>query len=501
MERAGYLSIWLSGWPSEPQSKMRWRRMTTRLLALTIVSSSVIGTTSLVARNAITGKFPSLIARHISGGVCRSSQSLTEPFVHKRPPSRFVNKPFNYHEEIEIDIEDISNLGLGIGRAKLPSGDSWVVMVPYVIAGEKVIARIYKNHQSYSEADLVKVLVASKDRVTPPCPYFTSCGGCQYQHMTIEAQRAWKRKQVITSLQRIGKLDISEGIVNDIIGTDHHYGYRTKISPHFNLPAAGSKVKIGFQERSSSFLIDIDQCKIASPAINVQYAKERDRIHSLMQQTPPAFKRGATLCFREADNHYVETDPRKDVNITVQDTVFRVKAGDFFQNNPYVLGAMVDYVIDQAVGAGDCTNLLDTYCGSGLFALCGAKQFKQVYGVEVSSAAVKAATTNAAANSIRNVRFILGSSEAIFSVASNLSPSETVVVIDPPRRGCDDAFLSQLFAFRPRRLVYVSCDPATQARDAAAIVAQGYTMERIQPFDLFPQTRHIENVITFVLRK
>ena len=162
---------------------------------------------------------------------------------------------------------------------------------------------------------------------------------------------------------------------------------------------------------------------------------------------------------------------------------------------------MVDHVLKFATGDG-CTELIDTYCGSGLFALCAASSFAQVLGVEISEKAIDAAKKNAALNNITNAQFISGVSEDIFGLASQKIPlakrDNAVVIIDPPRAGCDERFLSQLFKFGPKKLVYVSCDPATQARDAKVIAANGYRVVDVTPFDLFPQTRHIENVMVFM---
>lgn len=394
-----------------------------------------------------------------------------------------------------MDVEDITNLGSGLGRVALPDGSRWVVMVPKVLVGEKVRVRVYQNHDSYSEADLLEVLTSSPDRVTPLCPYFQTCGGCQYQHMSIAAQRRWKKAQVVSGLQRIGGLPVDEDAVRAVIGTDHHFEYRTKITPHYDTPRKATP--IGFLQRGSRMVIDIPQCLIASPAINTKLTAERARITNMIATNPP--KKGATLLLREVDDGQVVTDNNAIVQQTVRGLRFRTKAGEFFQNNPYVLPLMVEHVIQQAVGEGECRYLIDTYCGCGLFALCAAQRFDEVYGVEVSANAVRSAKDNALLNSITNTQFVEGSAEAIFCQLQQLPAQQTVIVIDPPRKGCDQVFLDQLFAFRPRRLVYVSCDPATQARDAKLIVAQGYHIKEVQPFDLFPQTRHIENVMTFEL--
>ena len=169
-------------------------------------------------------------------------------------------------------------------------------------------------------------------------------------------------------------------------------------------------------------------------------------------------------------------------------------ARDFFQNNPFILPAFAVYVRDQAKASG-ARFLVDAYCGSGLFALASAKAFERVVGVEVSESSVAFATANAAANNASNATFMAGDASKIFA-GLDFPGSESAVVIDPPRKGSDELFLQQLFAFAPKSVVYVSCDPATQMRDLKRFLESGYHVTRIQPFDLFPQTRHLECVIT-----
>lgn len=410
---------------------------------------------------------------------------------------KFNSFPFSYHEIIRLYIEDLTNQGSGLGRSTLKDGSKWVVMVPKVLPGETVTCKVYRNYDSYSEADLVSVDVASPERIEPLCPFFNDCGGCQYQHASIALQRNWKQKQVRDLLERIGSFDNSTYYVNPTVGTEQLIGYRSKLTPHYDPPTTPDKLKIGFQQRGSRVIVDVDQCIIASPAINARLTAIRKETLDRMTTNKP--KKSVTLLFREADGGYVTNNHNEVITQTVCKVKFQFKAGEFFQNNPYVMPLMVQHVIKHAYGNGDCRNLVDTYCGSGLFSLCAASKFESIYGVEVSDLAIQAAKKNAVLNNIKNAEYLCGSSEAIFAKIHHLKAKETVIVIDPPRKGCDELFLNQLFAFRPKRLVYVSCDPATQARDAKAIVAAGYRIGDVTPFDLFPQTRHIENIMTFHL--
>lgn len=410
----------------------------------------------------------------------------------------FNDQPFPYHAEIELEITTLTNLGLGLGRVSLPDDPEsrWVVMVPFCLPGERVRARVYRNQKNFSEADLVEVLTPSPERVDPRCPLFGRCGGCQYQHFNYAGQLAWKRRQVEELLRHMAGL---EHAVNPVIGSPAEYGYRSKITPHFHPPAPkaplakGESMPIGFLRQGTRFdIVDVPRCEIATEAINQKLTEVRADVQSRRD----SYKRAATVLLRDASGE-VTTDYDKVVTETVGDLKLRFLARDFFQNNPFILPAFTGYVRERAAASG-ARFLVDAYCGSGLFALSCAPAFEQVAGVEISESSIVFARQNAELNGIGNTRFLAGDASAIFG-GLEFPADETAIVIDPPRKGCDEGFLNQLFAYGPRAVVYVSCDPATQMRDLRHFTAAGYALVDVQPFDLFPQTRHLECVIT--LRK
>jgi 23S rRNA (uracil1939-C5)-methyltransferase/tRNA (uracil-5-)-methyltransferase len=455
-------------------------------------------------------------------------------FVAK--PGKFNNHPFAYHQEIELEIATLTNLGVGLGRVPLaelkaenlkleapaPAGAGWVVMVPFALPGERVRARVFRNHQNYSEADLVEVQTPSPHRVAPRCPLFGRCGGCQYQNLAYAEQLRWKQRQVRELLEHLAGI---ESVVAPVIASPRVFGYRSKITPHFETPAGRARplgapipdgrpggpslpvFPIGFLRQGSRHeIIDVPRCEIATEAINQALVDIRTDVCSRLKAGE--FKRGATLLLRQAvegvvtdyDAVITEDIPLHSPVSGIQNPKslrLRFLARDFFQNNPFILPAFAGYVRDEAA-ASDARFLIDAYCGSGLFALAAAPSFVRVTGVEISATSIAFAAENAAANGITNARFVAGDAAAIFA-GVDFPPGETVVVIDPPRKGCDESFLQQLFAFGPRVVVYVSCDPATQMRDLRRFLAAGYALTAVQPFDLFPQTRHLECVIT--LRK
>jgi tRNA/tmRNA/rRNA uracil-C5-methylase (TrmA/RlmC/RlmD family) len=443
---------------------------------------------------------------------------------------KFNDYPFGYHQEIELEITTLTNLGSGLGRVQIENRESkiensggWVVMVPFTLPGERVRARVFRNQKNFSEADVVAILTPSPARVDPRCPLYGRCGGCQYQHLAYAEQLAWKRRQVEELLKHMAGLEFP---VAPVIGSPQEYGYRSKITPHFATPRAseagaisnfrseisdrnaGAAIApafpIGFLRQGTRFdLIDVPRCDIATEAINARLPEVRTGIRAGVAEGK--YVRGATVLLRDAGGHVttnydeiiteevVQQNPQSDIRIP-HSLKLRFLARDFFQNNPYILPAFTGYVRDQAAASG-ARHLVDAYCGSGLFALTCAPAFEKVAGIEISESSVVFARQNAELNGIKNAQFQAGDASAIF--AGLLFPAaDTAVVIDPPRKGCDESFLRQLFAYGPRAVVYVSCDPATQMRDLRLFTEAGYQLTAVQPFDLFPQTRHLECVIT-----
>ena len=459
---------------------------------------------------------------------------------------KFNDHPFPYHAEVELETSTLTNLGSGLGRVPLPSAppsapgaqparppSGWVIMVPFTLPGERVRVRIYRNHKNYSEADLVSVLTPSPHRVTPRCPLFGRCGGCQYQHLAYAEQLHWKRRQVAELLVHLAGLEFP---VAPVIGSPREYGYRSKITPHFSAhprrkevtsdkdQVTGESHSIGFLKQGSRFeLVDVPACPIATPEINAKLAEVRAETRARLAAGD--YDRGATLLLRQAQEGVVTDYEAVIHEVIPQVSVPQSAAGDrlsasgarlsapldsqpreapplrlhflardFFQNNPFLLPAFTGYVREQAAASG-AKYLVDAYCGSGLFALACAPAFARVAGVEISASSVRFAAENAVANGVTNAAFQATDAARIFA-ALEFPSAETVVIIDPPRKGCDASFLEQLFAYGPRAVVYVSCDPATQMRDLKSFLTAGYTLTAVQPFDLFPQTRHLECVIT-----
>lgn len=381
-----------------------------------------------------------------------------------------------------MEIESLTNLGAGVARV-----DGWVIFVPYALPGERVRCRVFRNHKNYSDADLVEVVQASPLRREPLCDLFGRCGGCQYQNLAYEEQLVWKRRQVAELLERMAGVTFP---VDPVHPSPVQWGYRSKITPHFHKPKGGEIGEIGFLRAGSRHaLVDVEKCWIAMDEINAELRVVRQEA----RERGASYKNGATLLMRASQGRVLRRADELAVEV-VDGVRFEFQAGDFFQNNPFILPEFVEHVVNEAV-AGGARFLVDAYCGSGLFGICAARRFDQVQGVEVSASAVAKAGHNARLNGLENCAFLAADAEQIFARVT--SPAEgTAVIIDPPRAGCSEAFVVQLLAFGPRTLVYVSCNPATQMRDLKLLNEGGYELKRVRPFDLFPQTKHLECVMT-----
>ncbi len=371
-----------------------------------------------------------------------------------------------------------------------------MVFVPFCLPGERVRARVFRNHKNHSDADLVEVLKPSPHRVEPRCELFGICGGCQYQNYAYQQQLEWKREQVAELLAHMAQIETE---VLPVVPSPRQWGYRSKITPHFHKPKQGRIEAIGFLRAGlRSKLVDVEQCPIASDAINQALPGLRKKIHAAAL----GYRKGATLLLRDSaeEDGLVITENTEVCEEQVGELRFQFAAGEFFQNNPSILPAFTEHVCGEALHPGggrpDNRYLIDAYCGSGLFALSCASHFDQVSGIEISDAAIDWAKRNAQLNQIDNCQFQQGDALAIFENVT-FPASQTAVVIDPPRKGSNAGFIDQLLAFAPATIVYVSCNPATQIRDLQHLLADdSYQLSKVQPFDLFPQTRHLECVVT-----
>jgi len=364
-------------------------------------------------------------------------------------------------DQINLTIHDLAFGGEGVGRV-----DEFVIFVPFVITGETVEAEITEVKKNFARAKLLRVTVPAPARVAPECKYFGACGGCQYQHIDYAAQLRFKHKQIADLFERVGK--ISPERVAPVIGCPSPYGYRNRIMVRSQWNGPAKKLVVGFIGINNKFVEEIEECKIAEPALNEQITHVR--------ANPPP-KGGIKVVLR------------------VQPEGWEVPKDSFFQNNFFLLPKLVA-TVREFLQASGTKHLIDLYCGVGFFGIEAAGVVDSFVGVEYDRLAIAAARQNAAIRKINNGEFISAKVEAALpELLQKFSAEKTSVILDPPRKGCWPETLELLRQTKPAQVIYVSCHPATMARDLNILCAEGvYELERVQPLDMFPQTQHVECV-------
>ena len=390
-------------------------------------------------------------------------------------------------DPIEIDIADLAYGGDGVGRL----ADGRACFVPFALPGERVRVRLVQEASRYARAACLEVLAPSPDRVPPTCPHAGACGGCHYQHLAYPVQLRWKHKQVVDVLARIGGL--RDAVVEPIVAGPKPFGYRNKITLH-------GPGRPAFLDLDGHTRIPIARCPLAHDALNAALAT--DERHALgpdenlvLRCNAAGEVRGYTerhgrIIARANDNGATATPAPLTEHLKGLDIEY--PATSFFQVNPALLELVLGE-LDARFATYGCDTLVDAYCGVGVFALTLARRVQRGIGIETDPAAVAAATANARQLSAGHLEFIRGSTDHRLDRVLQAGPAaRTCLILDPPRAGCSDAALCAVTRNRPRRVLYVSCVPPILARDLKRLTAAGYRLTRLRPFDMFPQTVHIE---------
>ncbi|RLC80078.1 MAG: 23S rRNA (uracil(1939)-C(5))-methyltransferase RlmD [Chloroflexi bacterium] len=403
-----------------------------------------------------------------------------------------------------LQLTTIAHGGAALGRH-----EGRVIFVPYTLPGETTRVEIIEDKGRYAIARLVEVLEPSHDRVSPPCPYFgpTGCGGCQWQHVGYQAQLRFKAEIVADQLTRIGK--IAAPTVHPTRPDSSGWAYRNHAQLH-PVPGGG----LGFRAASGDDVIPIEECPILHPLLSDLYAAldldfegllrlslragttsgDQMLIFEMEGDLPPALEIDLPVsCVLLLSNgQHANLIGHNYITETVAGRTYRISAPSFFQVNTPQAGQLVRLGLDYLDLQGGET-VLDGYCGVGLFTTHLAQRAGLVIGIESSPAAVTDLLENI--SEFDNVEVVEGPVEAVLP---DLDTRFDAAVVDPPRVGVDRFALDALIERRPARLVYVSCDPATLARDAQRLTRSGYRLVKVQPVDMFPQTYHIESVALFV---
>jgi len=364
-------------------------------------------------------------------------------------------------QRLTLKIEDIGFGGEGIGRA----GD-FVVFVPFVLPGEAVEVELTEVKKRFGRGRLLRVAEVSPERVAPECRYFGECGGCQYQHIAYARQLEIKRKQIADLFERVGGFENPP--IDPVEPCPRPYGYRNRIMIRTQWDKFKQGLNIGFIRHDNRLVVDLEECKIAEPALN-------EEIRRVRAHPPP--KGGLKVVLR------------------VPPEGWEVPRDSFFQNNFFLLPKLVEAVGEQLRQCGS-RYLIDAYCGVGFFSLELADAVERYLGVEIDSAAIKAARRNAELRGKPNGEFLAGRTEDLLEgMLARFDARATTLALDPPRTGCPPAMLEALRRHRPAQVLYVSCHPATLARDLNILSAGSvYKLAKVRPFDMFPQTQHVECV-------
>ena len=377
---------------------------------------------------------------------------------------------------LEVEIERILPGGYGLAHA-----EGKTVFVSLAAPGDRLRVRVERQQGNVLFAAIEEILIAAPDRVEPPCPYFGRCGGCDFQQLTYENQLAAKAEIIRDCLQRIARLEV----VPEIVVTPSPRDWRYRMRAMWQIDQ--DEQTIGYYERGSRRVCDVADCAVLMPEL--QETLERVRATE-WHEFPPGLKHLDVVAGENGVSlapPFAEFETRE-LELTVLDERYSYSAEAFFQINPALLGPLVEFALGDVSGE----LAIDLYCGVGLFTLPLARRFKKVVSVEGNPIAARFAERNLARARLENTR-VVNAGVAEWFRGRTLRPD--FLLLDPPRAGAESAVIKGILDFAAPRVTYVSCDPATLARDLKKLIAGGYRIESLRAFDLFPQTHHVETVV------
>ncbi len=451
------------------------------------------------------------------------------------------DRNFQKNEIVQLNIEDMGNNGEGIGKA-----DGFTFFVRDAVVGDLIEAKIMKLKKRYGYARLHRIIKPSSERVEPGCPIAGPCGGCQLQFLSYQEQMKRKEHHVAELLERIGGISDVRSIMHPIIGMEDPYHYRNKAQYPIGTDAAGHAIT-GFYGQNSHRIVPCEDCKIGhrqDPEILQSIREWMDLFHisAYDERTGKGLLRhvmirhgyhsGETLVclvingkrIPHADELIVRLRAmegmtsisvninQKQTNVILGDQIqllwgkkaisdrigalwYEISPHSFFQVNPVQTEKLYAAALEFAA-VGNRDTVMDLYCGIGTISLHLAQHAAFVYGVEIVPQAIEDAKNNALRNGMKNVAFYAGKSEEIVpKLFKEQDVHANVIVVDPPRKGCAQSLLQTIITHGPERIVYVSCDPATLARDVKILGEGGYELMAVQPVDMFPMVFHVESVV------
>lgn len=385
-------------------------------------------------------------------------------------------------ETVTVRIESLVFGGAGLARLD----DGRVAFVLYAAPGELVEAAIERSHADYVDAVVTRVIEPSSDRVEPRCPLFGECGGCQLQHMSYPAQLLAKEAIVREQLRRIGHLD--DAVVRPIVGAADPWAYRN----HLRFSTGKKFGDVGFISRRGRGLLKVESCPIADPWVNDLLPRLQGNAAGLHQVQVRHNAATGEFLINPGIAALPVASGQKRYREELGGHRFEVSAAAFFQVNSAQAEEMVRLVGEALPARGH--TLVDAFAGVGTFAVIFADRFERVIAIEESHSAARDTETNVAGTP--NVDIRPGKVEDVLPL---LDARPDAIILDPPRPGCAPPVLAAIAEFRPGTVVYVSCNPATLARDLRILVDSGYSLDAVTPLDMFPQTGHIECVARLTL--
>lgn len=450
--------------------------------------------------------------------------------------------PVKKNEYVTLTFEDLTHEGNGVGKV-----GGYPLFVPNGLPGEEAVVKVIKVNKNFGFGKLIELKNISEERVDPTC--HVHCGGCQLQHMSYNLQLQMKQNQVRNVMKKIGHLEHVP--IHPIIGMDNPFHYRNKVQ----IPVGekdGKLITGYYQKRSHRIVEDLDTCSSQADEINEilpevkkianrigieAYDEENHRgvLRHIMIRTGYATKEtmlvlvtktnklpGKEILIQELTDKFPNiksivqniNDQRTNlilgektkvlwgeeyIHDKIGELTFAISAKSFYQVNPVQTKVLYDKALEYAkIDENDV--VIDAYCGIGTISLFLAQKAKKVYGVEVVPEAIHDAKANAKLNGMNNVEFVVGQAEKIMPEWKREGLDPDVIVVDPPRKGCAPEFLEAMIEMEPKRIVYVSCNPSTLARDLRILEDGGYRTNEVQPVDMFPNTTHVE-AIALIQRK
>lgn len=446
--------------------------------------------------------------------------------------------PVQKNETVTLQFEDLTHEGSGVAKI-----DGYPIFVPLGLPGERADVRVVKVNKRFAFGKLMQIHEKSEHRVEPPCNVFYKCGGCQLQHMTYEMQLEMKRDQVKNVMQKIAHLpDVP---VHPVLGMEEPWRYRNKIQ----IPVGekdGELITGFYQQRSHRIIEDMETCVIQDELgdniveavrqigtdLGIRAYDEQahqGELRHIIVRTAYTTNEAMLVLVTRTEKMTKQTEIIERItkqfpeitsiihNVNSQKTnvilgktsrtiygadyiydkignlEFAISAQSFYQVNPTQTKVLYDKALEYAnVDKNDV--VIDAYCGIGTISLFLAQKAKKVYGVEIVPQAIDDAKKNAKHNQMDNAEFVVGEAEKIMPWWTKQGLRPDVIVVDPPRKGCDESLLEAMIAMEPERIVYVSCNPSTLARDLRILEDGGYKTQEVQPVDMFSQTSHVESV-------